>query len=175
MAVLISKAQIKQGEILLGGNVGFSRQSSTPGNPGTGYSTTNTSISLNPSYGKAIKDNLLIGFDLNYSGSKNYQDLGTLNPGQTSTERVHNYGAGFFVRRYKSLGSGFSLFLQSRLGVSYERQKNENTNSTDLDTDVKQYTVDLGFYPGISFAVSRRVQLETGFQNLAYIQYSHQL
>jgi hypothetical protein len=176
MAVLISQAQIKKGGILLGGNVGFSTQSGSPGDPATSYTTTATSFFLNPSYGKAVRDNLLIGFDLSYSGSKNYSDQNLVNPGQTFTGRIHDYGAGFFVRRYKNLGSGFSLFLQGRLGVFYQKQTDENTNSTATDPDVnsKEYIVNLGFYPGISYAVSRRVQLETGFQNLIYAQYSHQ-
>ena len=174
MTVLIAHAQIKKGEILLGGNVGFSAQSNSPGDPGASYTTTATSFYLNPSYGKAIQDNLVTGFDLTYAGSTNSSDLGSVNPGQTSTGRIHSYGAGFFVRRYKNLGNGFSLFLQSRLGLSYQKQTNENTNSTDPDVNFKEYTVNLGFYPGISYAVSRRVQLETGFQNLVYTQYSHQ-
>jgi hypothetical protein len=175
MAVLISRAQVKQGEILLGGNVGFSTEKDSPPDPNRGYQKSLTNIFIGPSYGKAIKDNLLAGFDLNYTAGINEQDYSAAGvPGQGYALHSHNYGAGVFIRKYKYLGSGFCLFMQGRLGGAYNTQKTIYTDSQNPDMDAKGYTVTLGFYPGISYAICKRVQLETGFQNLAYMQYSHQ-
>ncbi|MBN9382868.1 MAG: hypothetical protein J0H74_19030 [Chitinophagaceae bacterium] len=158
--VCIVNAQIKKGDILLGGNLNFSKQDTKP------MSSNSTSITVAPSFGIATKDNQVIGFNLSYGHTKaeNYSY-----PTQTSDI----YGAGVFLRRYKLLGSGFSLFAEGNFMGYYSHQKNIYYTGTGVPTDTKGYSFYLGFYPGIAYAISRHVQLETGFQNLAYASYGH--
>jgi hypothetical protein len=162
-ASLSSRAQIKQGSWLLGGDFTFT--SNTSNQPdGTPYSNKNTSFTISPSVGKAIKDNLILGFDLSYThqGSTTVQPLP---PDEVST--YNQYGAGVFMREYKTLGSNFSLFLQERVGGSFAKLINSNSS------DARSMSFNLGFSPGVAYSVSRKVQLETGFQNLLYANYTH--
>ncbi|MDP4216168.1 MAG: hypothetical protein Q8927_08195 [Bacteroidota bacterium] len=162
-ASLSSRSQIKQESWLLGGDFTFT--SNTSNQPaGTPYSNQNSSFSITPSFGKAIKDNLILGFDLTYT----HQSTTTVQPvppDEMST--FDQYGAGVFMREYKTLGSNFSLFLQERVGGSFS--KITNTNSTDA----RSVAFTLGLSPGVAYSVSRRLQLETGFQNLLYANYAH--
>ena len=166
---LCSQAQIKKGDILLGGTLGFNTQKSSSNDPTTNNLQKATSVNLSPSIGRAIKDNLLIGVDLNWTNLKTTQDSG---PGGY-TSKSSTYGAGFFVRKYTTLGSGFALFMQSRLGGSYNTGKNLYGGSPNPSSNTKGYAIDLSFYPGIAYAITKRVQLETGFANLVDVNYSH--
>jgi hypothetical protein len=157
-----SQAQVSKGTILLGGNVGFSSQKTNDplSNPPE-YKT--TYVSLNPSIGKAIKDNLVAGIDLTYAYSKTSQT----NSGVTADNKTNSFGLGVFLREYTPLGKGFSVFTQERLGGSYSKT---TTNGTE---NSKATGVALTFYPGIAYNISKRVQVETGFTNLVSISYSH--
>lgn len=173
---LATQAQIKKGTILLGGNLMFYTQKTTPDNPLQDYHTTQTNLSLNPSVGIAVKDNLLKGFELSYSNKRDEQAYPQGNYFTSSKIYVNNYGAGFFLRRYKYLGGRFYIFMQGRLGGAYSTSKNEYKEQSKpaTSTDIKGYNISLGFYPGVSYAITDWLQLETGFQNLVYAQYSHQ-
>jgi hypothetical protein len=162
MAVLSTHAQIKQGSVLLGGNLGFNTEKgSAP--PNTMYQSGTTSFQLSPTIAKAIKDNLLLGFDLNYAHSSSNEQN---NPG-TSEEKSDIYGLGVFLREYKSLGNRFYIFTQEELSGNY------STASLNAVTVNKGTAVTLGFEPGLAYGISKRVQLETGFPNLFYLNYQH--
>lgn len=163
--VCIAHAQIKKGDILLGGNVNFSKQTT---NPVTGdYSSNQTVYSIAPSIARAVKDDLLVGLNLTYSynGSKS-------NGGTTIITRQNSFGLGVFVRKYKTLGAGFALFAEGDLGGTYNLWKNYVEGGTKPPAN-KGYSINAGFYPGVAYFISKHVQLETGIQNMAYIQYGH--
>jgi len=161
------RAQIKKGELLLGGNLGFQKQDNSPIEPN--YSDV-TFISVAPSIGKAIRDNLVAGVSLSYGYSKmveadNYNPLYTLN--------LRNYGLSFFVRRYKDLGHNFSFFVEGALGGIYTRQKGSYEGAGFLYVDSKGYTINASLAGGIAYSLTRRWMVETGFQSLAYASYGH--
>lgn len=160
---LCSQAQIKKGDVLLGGTLGFFTQKTTT--DGSGADNKQSGVNLTPGIGRAIKDNLVAGFDLTYNGSS------TIYTNYSSRNRA--YGAGVFLRRYTYLGSGFAIFAQTRLGGQYNTQKDQNAGVPVPGNDTKGYSITASFYPGIAYAITKRVQLETGFANLVYAQYSH--
>jgi hypothetical protein len=157
-----ANAQIQKGAIVLGGQLGFSSQSSK--------STQNTSktigFGISPAFGKAIKENLVIGGDINYSYNKN-------EPGVAVVQKSNSYGLGFFVRKYKELGKGFYLFGQTRLGGSYQKQTTKNNVQPSGNVETKGSFFQLAIYPGLAYSISKKLQLEAGFNNLGYIQYDH--
>lgn len=168
-----SQAQIKKGAILLGGTLGFgtSKGSTYDNNGNLSDKQSTTDVTLSPSIGKAIKDNLVAGFDLSYEGYKNNQGS---DGGYGTTTTTRGYGAGMFLRRYIPLGSGFAIFMQTRLGGTYNTQKYTSNGGAPYPyTDGKWYSIDLSFYPGVAYAITKRVQLETGFANLVDVNYVH--
>jgi hypothetical protein len=126
-----------------------------------------TYLAFSPSFARAIRDNLVLGFDLQFSYGKG--------PAQTYTTQVNGYGAGFFLRNYKTLGAGFSLFGQTRVGVTYQEYQTDYSGggTTWERQDQRNLGASLTFTPGIAYAFSRRWQLEANLPNLVSLTYSH--
>jgi hypothetical protein len=155
--------QIKKGALFLGGQLGVSGQTTKNENS---PDLKSTGITFSPAFGKAVKDNLIIGFDINYGHTKvqNYYP---------ETQTSNAYGAGFFIRKYRELGKGFYLFAQGRAGGSYNNQEYKNSSQVPVDNKSNGYTIGIAVYPGVSYAITHKLQLETGFNNLAYLEFNH--
>lgn len=157
------KAQIQKGTNMIGGNIGYNTQKNEQNYSGNSQSTENKSLGITPSYGKAVKTNLVVGADLTYQNitSKNK------NNGNTNETKSNGFGVGVFTRHYKNLGSsGFYLFLQSRLGVDVSK----STNNTPYKS--KSFNIGAGLNPGIAYAITPKMHIETGLNNLFYAGYS---
>jgi len=161
--VCIANAQIKKGDILLGGNVNFSKSDVKPNYYG---GSDQTSFNIYPSIARAVKDDLIVGLNLSYTHLRSKAG----NPATHSTG--DSYGLGVFVRRYKNLGANFALFAEGDLSGSYGRS-NTYSDGGVKPPDSKGYSINAGFYPGLAYFISRHVQLETGMQNLASASYGH--
>jgi len=160
----VTNAQIKKGDIILGGDLGFS--TSTQSSNQSPDKSKQNGVNISPSIGWAVKDDLTMGVILSFLHSKSES------AGNGQTQTIDNYGLGYFIRKYKMLGSGFALFAEGNLIGGYGHTKNiPSPGSTE--SDLKGYNVKLGFYPGIAYFISRHVMLETGFRDLAYANYNH--
>lgn len=161
-----ASAQVSKGSVLLGGNLSFSTVKSEEGG---GVRTPNLNLNLFPSIGKAIRENLIAGFGLHYNRYRNgYKD--------NAMEKANRYGADVFLRKYYPLGKNFYLFGQGGLRYSYYKRTsysyvsiNPLTKQKDTNED---YNVGINAYPGISYAVSKKIQLEFGLNELIYINYT---
>jgi hypothetical protein len=149
-------AQINKGATFLGGD--FSFGGGNQKRNGTEL-TSWTNIGFSPVFGKAIRQNLILGGDVMFGYSRNKTAPGT-------QSNMYTYGLGAFLRKYGQLGkSGFSLFLQPRLGATHQR---EGVSSNSY----RAISILLSAYPGLSYRVNRKLQLETGFNNLVSLGYS---
>jgi hypothetical protein len=154
--------QIKKGSIFLGGDISGSTLQTKSDDILTNKQN---GINISPVFGKAIKDNLILGVNAGFGISK------TDNPVNDWQNNSNSYSAGVFVRKYKNLAtSGFYLFVQYGLGVSYYNQKQKGPSPANLD-ETKRITAGINAYPGISYAVSKKLHLETGFNNLLSLNY----
>src|SRR5215218_10009532 len=94
-----ASAQIDKGKTLLGGTIGYSHVS--------GYYTSNF-VTLSPSFGKVIKQNLVLGVEANFTSNTTKYD--TLNATNSKTKI---YGGGIFLRRYVPLLKNFFFYAQA--------------------------------------------------------------
>jgi hypothetical protein len=164
----ISHAQIAKGTILLGGNLEYN-ESSASSNTASGTSSNKaTGLGLSPSFGKAIKDNLVLGFDVTYTHNTNSEGPGY-------SDKADGFGAGVFLRKYKPLGNGFYLFGQSRLGGNYSHGSATAPNTTNepVSDITNGFGFSLQFYPGIAYAINRRWQLEIALPNFFELNYNN--
>ena len=166
LTVCVTYAQIKQGTTLLGGDLLFSRMNTW--DDGNSHANTTTSIYISPSVGRAIGDDLVAGIAAGY--------------GQTTAKtfsqspfifRTKSYGVNLFVRRYRNVAGGLSVFLEAALQGQYTDQTQTDRATAIVNQHTKIYTATLGLDPGLAYAVSSRLWLEAGFQNLLYAQYQH--
>lgn len=162
MFVSSVNAQIKKGSIFLGGDISGSSQKTKSGDITTNKQN---GIFISPVFGKAIKDNLILGINAGFGIYSNDYPI-------RNTE-YDTYNAGLFLRKYKNIAtSGFYIFVQGGLGVSYYNQKEEGMPTTY--DNIKRTTIGINAYPGISYAVNKKLHLETGFNNLLMVNYFHE-
>jgi hypothetical protein len=151
---LAASAQINKGSILLGGNLGFSTQNNEE------FKSKSTNLWIDLSAGRAIKQNLVAGFDLTYNNNQTKSN--------DSTKTIQQFsGAGVFVRKYAPMGKGFYLFGHGRAGAAYRTTKQELNNYDEG----KGYNINLGVYPGISYEVNKKFHLEASLPGFLSINY----
>lgn len=165
-AYTTSQAQIKKGSLFLGGDLSLSTINTK--NADAENISKQNGFNISPVAGIAVKDNLIAGVSLNAGFSENK------NPYQ-APQKGNLFGAGVFARHYKNIGkSGFYVFVQNGLGATYENQRYQKTTNVNSDSkNVKTFSASLSVYPGLSYAVSRKLHLETGFNNLLSLNYSN--
>lgn len=161
-----ASAQITKGKTLLGGTLVYNRAS-------IGFMPNNTIpnkqrfVTLSPSIGKVVKENLMVGIEADYSESRqNYQS-------ETTRIDLNNsgYGGGVFVRRYVPLVKNFYFFGQA--DAKFSKSESSQTSNNQLDTKLESWVVSASLSPGLSYAVTKTFYMEAGFNSLAQLGYSH--
>ena len=109
--VCSANAQIKKGSIFRGGDISGSTQKTKIGDITTNKQN---GITISPVFGKAIKDNLVLGMNVGFG----IYEMDNSN-GNNYSQNADFYNAGVFLRKYKNIGAGgFYLFVQGGLGGS---------------------------------------------------------
>jgi Outer membrane protein beta-barrel domain len=163
-------AQIKKGAVLLGGQLGVYNSSSdytsnTP--PNTPQNQKNKGANFGIAIGTAIKDNVVVGINGGYSSYKNENTVGIT----TLTSTTDQYNFGVFYRQYKSLSRNFYFLGEAGIGYIGSKQTEKNTSVVN-DVTRKNSGVQLYLSPGISYQVSKKLQLEILIPNIVNAGYS---
>jgi hypothetical protein len=141
----------KKGDVFLSGNVGY-------------YSRKNDlvkahTITVMPSAGLFVSDNIVVGASLSYGTQKTENILGM--PGTSESKNTH-YSGGLFGRYYATPANKFSVF--GNISAAYTHRKTENTGSSDRTGN--GFSLDAG--PGINYFLSSRFSLQTYIGVLYY-------
>lgn len=160
---IAAHAQIPKGSVFLGGNLNGNMQTTETGSNSTFRSK---GFTISPVFGKFIKENLVLGAEAGFGLSKYETSHGY-------EQKTDYYSIGTFLRKYKNLGSsGFYLFIQG--GVRASRQEEDEDDPFTAMEDTKRLSCAISLYPGISYAVSRKFHLESGFTDLLSLSYFHE-
>ncbi len=154
----ISNAQIKKGAFLIGGSFTISKEK-TKAEDALSPEASQFSLNIRPLAGKAIRDNLVVGIVLGY-----LTQTGKIENAITSEKKQRGYGAGLFARRYKRISDKFSLFGHAVLFA--EISTNETTYDQGDYIKIKTLTMSASAYPGLSYSVNKKLQLEIAFGSL---------
>jgi hypothetical protein len=158
---VISKAQINKGASALGGNIHFATGSSKDDN---GFKKNSTDISVSPSFMKFYSQNHAFGVNLNFGYLKNTY----------FGQKVNSYGAGVFLRQYKSLGKNFYVFAQEALNFDYSKTLYKVDSTNFVQVDNRTYQASFTVNPGIACDLCKNFQLELLFLNdLLSVDYSY--
>lgn len=152
-------AQIEKGWKQLGGVIGL--QSSNSKNEVTGVENSTTYVQVNPSIGKFYANNRIVGLDLIYFGGFNKNDV----------PDNYSVGGGVFVRQYKPIGkSGLYVFLHERATLLFG--KFFNAVGSDY-VQMKSISAALTVVPGMTYAVTRQLQVDLLIPDIGTLQYTH--
>lgn len=161
----ITNAQINKGSIYLGGNIGGGTTKFEDSNsPTEGKSS---GFSINPAVGVAIKNNLIVGINLNYTHGKTENFNGSQN------NKRNGYGGGIFLRKYYPLSNVFYVFGEGDLGYFYQKWEYLQTPGYGYTGVNKQNSISASLFPGLAIHVTKSFYLETAFSNLIGIVYSN--
>lgn len=155
----LTNAQISRGTILLGGSISANTNKTKNGND----ESKSNGFSIYPAVGFTVKENTVVGVRGGYSHSKS--DYNNNYPEQEN----NGYSLGVFMRKYLSLGKNFYLFGEGGLG--YNHQNNSQTSSIDSKYILKGNGVSANLYPGIAYALNKRIHLEASINNLISLGY----
>jgi hypothetical protein len=163
-------AQINKGSVFIGGDIGGSIGKTTKN--GATY-LEQKGIVISPTYGKAVKDNLIVGAKLLFQYTdERFPGTGNTTPEIKQTQPF--YGVAVFLRKYKPIrGSSFYIFIEGGVSTLYSTFNKENSTTLEKQNS-KLFIANLYAYPGIAFTVNKKLQLESGFINLLRLSYTHQ-
>jgi hypothetical protein len=161
LAIAATAQDIQKGTIFLGGNIGYSRE--TNDSDQNAEKIKNSAFSFNPSAGKFYRNNRLVGVNLSYSRHKK----------SDNSQEGNYYGVGLFLRQYIPIGKSFYLFVEEGLFGQTGKLK-EDVPSVIYRLDRKYTGIELYAFPGIAYAVTRKLQFELAFNRLLNINYSTQ-
>ncbi|MCS3799761.1 outer membrane beta-barrel protein [Niastella sp. OAS944] len=157
-----SQAQINKGATWLGGQVGYSQTNSESE---TTSKTKQTGFNFSPAVGTAVKENLILGVFVNYSTNKT--KISSTNTSIT-TKKEELVGGGLFIRNYIPVVNRLYLFGDAR--VFYNSYKYTD-KSNSPETKIKGFDAGISATPGLAFAVTDKIQIETGLNNLFSTRY----
>jgi hypothetical protein len=159
-------AQINKGSLLLGGDIGFSTQKTTSNRAKT---STQNGFTISPSFGKAIKTNTFFGGFVLIRSYREKNDP----TNYYFDHKINGWGAGIYLRKYYPLGkSPFSVYIQGTFDYDYNKEYGNGGPYNVFTT--KTNSLNLYCNPGISFKISKKLQLETGMDQLLSLSYFHQ-
>lgn len=162
---VFANAQIKQGSFLVGGQLGFNRANyDAPNQPQQKFRNTN----FNTSAGKAYKDNAVYGFAIGYLHGSNTNSFNGTN---YASSKINGYNAGVFYRSYRNLTSNFYFFGAATAGYFGTKQTTTFSNNADATKNINK-SVQLSFAPGLSYAVSKNLQLEIQLPDMIGVSYN---
>ena len=166
--IVSAHAQIKKGGTWLGGSIGYSEQK-TDYDGSTSDSKSRT-FGISPAIGKVVKDNLVVGFSLNYYNSK----IENNNSSSTIDQKGKGYGGGVFVRQYVPVISRLYIFGQGNANYSSTRINETQRDYYGIPTKYKTkgWYSGLSITPGVAVSITKNLQMESGFNNLFNVSYS---
>lgn len=154
----ITNAQISKGTILSGGSISANKSKTEYPQ----YEAKAHGFSFYPSVGITVKNNLVFGIRGGYQNDKIKYIVSNF---ETSTK---GYLGGLFLRKYMSLGKAFYLFGET--GATYFYIKQDETATAQRITKIHGF--DLYLYPGIAYAVNKRIHLELSLNDLVSLSYT---
>ncbi len=160
-------AQFTKGDRLLGAGLNLSHSNGEYNSGAIPYTTSSNNGSLTLELGFASKANRVSGFYI----SGGYGKSKTKYPSQPTTNNTSDNfysSAGFYTRRYKSLGKDFFLYVEGRAGMEFGKSNYSTANNGNHTMIAAR----AGVYPGLSYRAGKRFLLDLRFADFATIGYT---
>jgi hypothetical protein len=161
-------AQFAKGDKVLGAGLSFQHGTSESNSVTSPYTGKSNSGGISLDLGFASREHRLSGFYISANAGKSTSTY-SLQPSLNYNSDYFNTGAGFFSRRYQSIGKNFFLFAEGRAGIDYGKQNNSN----NITTERTSLNIQAGLYPGISYKTGKHFLLDLRFGDFVSLGYGH--
>lgn len=152
-----ANAQVKKGNILLGGNVTVATTSEKV--EGVDGKETSTTFGISPKIGYAVSDKWVVGVFAGTSFVNNKDRVGAVDV-KTKTNII---APGIFVRNYHNIGeSKFAFFGEANVSYGFGQTKVEDTKTQKIGA------IDANIVPGITYFVTKRFMVEGVFGGINF-------
>lgn len=159
-----SYAQINKETILTGGNFSYNKINDRPQQQTVDREIQTTIVM--PSFGVAVKENLVVGIFGNYTEEHRKYD------NEMSDRKEKSYGGGLFVRRYVPIFKRFYMYGEGRLGYNgTESNTQYDYIGGSYSNKMKGWETNLTFTPGISYGITKNILVEAGVASLFNAKY----
>ncbi len=166
-----SMAQLlKKNQKILGGSLGFDVVNSHDTSSLNGKGNANIfDIIIAPSYGKAIKDNVVLG----YSAVLGFNTGRSADSSQENKSKGYQVGATFFIEKSYHLGKDFYLSVRSDAGGSYSHSHYRQISHGILlnENKTEGYSVGVSLTPSIAYAFNKKLLAQFGLNNFVSLGY----
>lgn len=169
---LYSVAQVEKGNVLLTGNIVYSRNSNDNGTPisttATMYSVDNlTGIEFSPYVGYMISPRIAVGIFGGYKENKTE----TISLYATTTQAVTTKSIGPFMRYYRAIGEKFFVFGQADYTYANADWKvtivNVGNNGESRSESTSKGNI-IAIRPGLSYFITKRLAAEVVLGSISY-------
>src|ERR1700750_1033933 len=145
---LIVSGQFKKNDILLGGQLSYSYNSSSSSEPSGYYTNSDQKMNygnITISLGKAVNENTVVGIDLSYLP---FSSTNSVTNGTPAIKYQNNgYDLGIFFRKYKSLGKEFFLYGQGSASYGWSDQSGKDSSGKKIATG-SSWNAGINLFPG---------------------------
>ena len=150
---LSTQAQTEKGNVLLGGNVGFSTSKTD------GASKSDVSFSIVPRVGYFVSDNIAIGTGVGYNYDK-----------QVSNNNLNQaFEVSPFGRYYVNLSDQFKFFGQLSVPMAFGNNKLVDAQGNVADNKHATTTnIGVNLAPGFAFYPTKKIGIEFSVNGLGY-------
>lgn len=164
LSFITAFGQIKKGSHFLGPQFSLN---STLIEEGTNESR-QTGLITTLYYGKANRDNQVVGAFFSYSGSVSKNTVPSVGA-KSSTSFVE---AGMFIRRFKKIAKDLYLFGQGEAGVNYSILKNTPAGGGQV-VETTQYGASVSLVGGLTYKIGKSLFLDLNIPEILSVSYSH--
>jgi hypothetical protein len=154
-----ASAQIKKGEKMLGGSIGFATSKAEQSNA-PNYEASVTNVSISPQLGFGLGGNWIAGIQAGYGYSKQK----TVFPlGGVSEDKSNTISGGVFARKFFPFGERFGLFGQGDVNYSHAK-----VTTAGVAGESNTNRIGVSVSPGAYFRTGKRFILEAEVGSLGY-------
>jgi hypothetical protein len=155
-------------QFFLGGSFGFSTQKNTPSLFGNSNENSQTSLSVNPYFGKILTEQWMAGIQLFYGFSRIESENTLLVPPRIvqSETNENEFGLGIFARYIVNPNQSLKLMLQPDL--SFNLRNSERLNNSRVVSETEIWNFRIRIQPGLLYQFNKKWRGLVFLGNMTY-------
>ncbi|GHB56315.1 hypothetical protein [Persicitalea jodogahamensis] len=175
----VAWAQVQDGTRYWGGTINIEGATSSSRDSYSSMTSSDNQHTISPElqWGKFVNPTTMVGLGAQYSFSWHKHTFGiTSAPNSSTSQSATSQSIGIlpFVRKYKSVGERWAVFLHAEIGPSYIWNKSKTTPANPFADNSHNWKYELGVKPGLVYFFPKNNLAIEGYANVLsfYTEYT---